>query len=141
MSELDSVTIDYVMVCDAAQAVGGKLYVIGGGWDRMMIPEFPGPPLVPFSVVFGINVPWNLTNRPFTFSIQILDSDDTIIGEVASGEFEAGRPPGTRPGVSQRIPFAGPANPEFPEPGRYVVRVLLQGQKAGETSFEVALLQ
>jgi hypothetical protein len=138
---MDSVKIDYVMVCDAAQAVGGKLYVLGGGWDRLMMPAFPGHPPVPFAVVFGINVPWNLTNRPFTFAIQILDSDDGLVQEIATGEFEVGRPPGTRPGVSQRVPFACPANPEFPEPGRYVVRVLLKGERAGETSFEVAPLQ
>ncbi len=67
MSDPDGISLDYLLVADGADAVGGKLYLLGGGWDRLMVPQLPGPPAVPFAVALGINVPWNLTNRKIGF--------------------------------------------------------------------------
>ena len=36
---------------------GGKLYLLGGGWDRLTVPKLPGHPATPFAVAVGVRVP------------------------------------------------------------------------------------
>jgi hypothetical protein len=136
-TDIDRIGIDHLMVADGAQAVGGKLYILGGGWDRIMLPEFPGTAQLPFYVVFSISVPYALTNRKINFGVSIHDSDGELVDEPAQGQLEQGRPPGLRPGTPQRIPFAAALNPLFPTPGRYVIRVTADGDPAGEAAIEV----
>jgi hypothetical protein len=139
MDSLDSLRLDYMMVADAAEVVAGKLYVLGGGWDRLLVPVLPGRPAMPFYVAFGLSVPWNLTNRAFEFAVEMLDADGELIDTLVAGQFEVGRPPGLRAGTSQRMPVAGPAGPEFPHEGRYVVRCVVDGEVLGDTAIEVGV--
>ncbi|MEI6727006.1 MAG: hypothetical protein WCN81_12385 [Actinomycetes bacterium] len=138
MSEPDKVSLDYLLVADGAQVVGGKLYLLGGGWDRVVVPQLPGRPATPFSVAVGINVPWSLTNRKMTFSVDVLDADGGHIDTLAAGGFEVGRPTGLRAGASQRFQLAGPAAPVFPTAGRYVVQCAVDGEVLGHTVIEVS---
>src|SRR5688500_2783040 len=90
-------SIDYMLLCDGAQVVGGKLYVLGGGWDRLAFPEYPQT--IPVGVAMGVRVPWTETNRQHSFSIRALTSDaDRELFQLAGG-FEMGRPPGTPHGM------------------------------------------
>ena len=98
MSDPDKISLDYLLVADGAQVVGGKLYLLGGGWDRLTVPRLPGPPAMPFSVALGVNVPWSLTNRKMSFSIDIHDADGGHVGLLVGGEFEVGRPQAFAPG-------------------------------------------
>ena len=36
--------IDFMILADGAQAVGGKLYMLGGGWSASSFPSFPAVP-------------------------------------------------------------------------------------------------
>jgi len=137
MSEPDELKIDYLLVADAADAVGGKLYLLGGGWDRLFVPQLPGPPVAPFCVAIGISVPWGMTNKKLRLAIDVLDADGREIAQVAGGEFEVGRPPGMRPGTPQRLQVAVPAQPRFPAEGRYVVRCSVDAAVLGSTAIEV----
>ncbi len=137
MSDPDRIQLDYLLVADGAQAVGGKLYLLGGGWDRLLVPQLPGPPGAPFSVAVGINVPWNLTNRKLTLSVDVLDADAGSVARLAGGEFEVGRPPGLRQGTSQRFQMVVPAQPQFAAAGRYVIQCSVDGEVLGHTAIEV----
>ena len=45
-----------VVLCDHGQVSGDKLFISGGGIDRMYVPDGPGPYVVNFSVAgTGIN--------------------------------------------------------------------------------------
>jgi hypothetical protein len=138
MSDPDRISLDYLLVADGADAVGGKLYLLGGGWDRLMVPQLPGPPAVPFAVALGINVPWSLTNRKLGFSVDVLDADGGEVAQLAGGEFEVGRPPGLRAGTSQRFQIAVPARPEFDAAGRYVIQCSVDSEVLGHTAIEVS---
>jgi hypothetical protein len=137
MNDPDSVSLDYLLVADGAHVVGGKLYVLGGGWDRLTVPQLPGQPATPFAVAVGVRVPWGLTNRKLGFTMDVLDADGGEVARLAGGEFEAGRPPGLRVGAPQRFQLAVPAAPEFPEPGTYVIRCTVDGETLGQTTIEV----
>jgi hypothetical protein len=137
MSDPDKISLDYLLVADGAQVVGGKLYLLGGGWDRLTVSKFPGQPATPFAVAVGVNVPWSLTNRKMSFSIDVRDADGGHVGQLVGGEFEVGRPPGLRSGAAQRFQVAGPAGPELPAAGRYVIECAIDGEVIGHTAIEV----
>ena len=48
-----------LLLCDFAEAVNGKLYVMGGGWNILFAPGQP----VTMSVAAVLAVPWDRTNQ------------------------------------------------------------------------------
>jgi hypothetical protein len=133
------VEVDFMLLADAAQAVSGKLYVLGGGWTHVLVPEFPGHTPAPFAVAVGITVPYHLTNRRFAFGLELLDSDGTVVGDQFGAEMEQGRPPGLRPGTGQAILLAINVHPEFPAEGRYRFQATIDGEPVRSVPFEAAL--
>jgi len=91
------------MLADSAQEVGGKLYILGGGWS------ITGPEPVPMAIALKLEVPWDRTNEQHSLLLELLDEDGEPVlvpgtdnDEVplqVTGEFEAGRPPGIKPGT------------------------------------------
>ena len=134
------IEVDFMILADGAQAVGGKLFMLGGGWTHLFVPQFPGKPAAPFAVAVGITVPFNLTNRRFSFALELTDSDGGRVGDVLTAEMEQGRPPGLRPGTSQPILIAVNAQPEFPGPGRYTFNATIDGELLRSASFEAVPL-
>lgn len=95
------------MLVDAVQALDGKLYILGGGWNVR------GPQPTPFGIAVLIDVPWEEANRKHRFALHLVDEDGRpYVAEGADtplqigGEFEVGRPPGLREGSSIRVPLA-----------------------------------
>ncbi len=136
-ADITQLEIDFMVLADGAQAVGGKLYMLGGGWTHLLVPQFPGRPQAPFAIALGISVPYNLTNRRFNFTLELTDADGGQVGEVLTAELEQGRPPGLRPGASQPILLAVNTSPEFPAAGRYRFNASIDGEHLRQISFEV----
>ena len=97
-----------MMLADNAQAVGGKLYILGAGWS-WTAPGAPG------AIAGIVTVPWNETNRRHTLVFTLVDGGGQPVkvpgaeGEqplAIRTEFEVGRPPGVRPGSSFSHPVA-----------------------------------
>ena len=64
--------VEWLIIADAAQVVGGKL--LGGGYDRVTLPK--GPPAGhSMAVAVSFRVPWNETNVKHDFELKILDGD------------------------------------------------------------------
>lgn len=137
-TEPNQIEVEFMILADGAQAVGGKLYMLGGGWTSLFVPQLPGRAQAPFAVTFGIGVPYHLTNRRFSFALELTDADGQRVGEVLTAELEQGRPPGLRPGTTQRIMVAVNAQPEFPAAGRYTFNASIDGEPLRSVSFEVA---
>ena len=57
--------------------------------------------------------------------------------EALGVPFEVGRPTGLRSGASQRFQIAGPAAPEIPVAGRYIIQCAIDGEVIGHTAIEV----
>jgi hypothetical protein len=131
------IDLDFMILADGAQAVGGKLYMLGGGWTHVFVPQLPGPPVAPFAIALGLTVPYHLTNRRFSFSLELTDADGTRVDEPLTGELEQGRPPGIRAGASQPILIAINARPEFPAAGRYSFNASIDGEPMKSIAFEV----
>ena len=91
---------DFVILADAAQVQGEKLFMLGGGWSVIWAKEFPAQHAM--SVAAGILVPWLETNSRHRFRVLVRTEDGVTFGDI-SGEFEQGRPPGLPPGSTQRV--------------------------------------
>lgn len=123
------------MLADSAQEVGGKLYILGGGWS------ITGPDPVPMAIALKLEVPWDRTNERHSLLLELLDEDGTPFmvdgpeehGEKVplqvTGEFEAGRPPGIKPGTPIDSALAVNFGPLPLEEGRrYQWRLSIDGE-------------
>ena len=128
-----------LLLADSAQEVGGKLYILGGGWSNIA----PG---APFAIAGKIEVPWNLGAEEHEFRLELLDIDGhpvmvEVVQEDAEGEprsepialggkFATGIPAGIKPGTPLDGAFAINLGPGMPlEPGkRYEWRLSIDGQ-------------
>jgi len=123
-----------MMLADSAQEVGGKLYILGGGWS------ITGPEPVPMAIALKLEVPWDRTNEQHSLQLELLDDDGNPVlvdgpeeGEQVplqvTGEFEAGRPPGIKPGTPIDSALAVNFGPLALEPGRrYQWRLSIDGE-------------
>jgi hypothetical protein len=96
-----------LLICDSAEALGGKLYILGGGWNMLYAPGTP----VRIALGILIAVPWDETNQRREMRIELVTSDGDQVqmnGQevAANAEFDIGRPPGVKPGTTLNAPFA-----------------------------------
>lgn len=111
-----------MLLADAVQAVGGKLYILGGGWSII------GSQTGPTAIAMKIDVPWDQANRRHRLILTLVDSDGQPVRiedkpvEI-QGDFETGRPAGLIPGTDLDVALAIPIGPLSLTPGhRYVWR-------------------
>lgn len=116
-----------LLLADAAQAVNGKLYVLGGGWS------LTGPEPSAMALAVKIEVPWDRANIKHRWLLQLLDEDGAAVelpslaADAATqpirieGEFEAGRPAGLKAGTPLDVTLAFNFAPLPLTPGRRYV--------------------
>jgi hypothetical protein len=128
-----------LLLCDAAQSIGGKLYILGGGWSQAMLP--PGVP-IQMALAIRVLVPWTETNRQIPFRVTLLtDSGQPV--DLGAGpieqmsEFELGRPPGATRGMPLDAMMAINAG-VLPLPaGSYVWRIEVDGDVKARAPFRI----
>ena len=111
-----------MLLCDAAQAVEGKLYVLGGGWSQMVYnPDEP----TDMAPAIKLSVPWDQANRPVNVRAALYDEDrrPMVLGDnpvELGGQLEVGRPPGMKHGTPLDAHFVLDFKGLFLQPGGYV---------------------
>ena len=137
--------IDLLLLCDHAEVVNGKLYVLGGGWTqtvRMIAappPGASGPELPPtqFAIAVSLLIDWEEAGGVLPVRIGIEDEVGHALMAV-TGQLTTGRPPTPTPGLALRSTLAMPVALVFPHPGVYRARVDIPGQESSRiTTFEV----
>jgi hypothetical protein len=107
---------EFLVLADGAEAVNGKIHILGGGIDRHQAPTFPTNLRADLALSFL--VAWGETNRKIDLKVRVLDEDNAEAFAVG-GEVVVGRPPQAKPGQDIRtlIAIRGP----FPmaKPGAY----------------------
>jgi hypothetical protein len=116
--ETDRPGIDSFTIADFAEAIAGKLYVMGGGINVIWGQGFPNTVRVSLAAI--LRVPWGDTNRRFPVRawLETADTGEELSEGRLEGQMEAGRPPGGR-GEDVIISFAAPVNFTVGEPGRF----------------------
>jgi hypothetical protein len=127
-----------MLLCDAAESVGGKLYILGGGWSQVYTPNTP----MNMALAVKLSVPWDMSNEQVMFLASLVTEDenpiDLGVGPVkAEGDFEIGRPPGLKRGTPLDASFVL----NFPgvalQPGGYVWKLEIDGEVKARTPFRV----
>lgn len=136
--EPDKIKQDWLILADGAQVQNGKLYVMGGGWDRIVINQ-PFPANHAMAIALGIRVPWNEANRRHQFKLTIVDAEGQEKIMDGGGDFEVGRAAGSIPGQDQRVQFALTLSLQLKREGEYSVIVEVDGIQLERTPFYVTL--
>ena len=128
--------VECFMLADAAQNAGGKLYILGGGWDVINTAQFPLQ-LAQVSLVVKLAVPWNAANRQHEFRVDLDDEDGgAVLPQPLVGTFSVARPPTGVAGDDLNTLIAMTIAPlALPRPGRYVFRLSVGGIELARTSF------
>jgi hypothetical protein len=108
-----------LLLCDAAQESGGKLYVLGGGWSGV---KANIPATMALAVL--LEIPWDMTNHRMGVEAVLMTADGQpaeVEGQPvhSAGEIEVGRPPGVKPGTSFNAPLAFTFNGVSLDSGAY----------------------
>lgn len=130
----ETVTPDFLVLADAAQVQGEKLYLLGGGWSLIWVKEFPAQHQM--AVAAGILIPWMETNARHQFKIAVRAEDGTTFSEV-NGEFEQGRPPGLPPGTTQRVMLTVNMGIRIEQPTEAAAELWLDGTLAKSVPFRI----
>jgi hypothetical protein len=129
-----------MLLCDSAQSMAGKLYILGGGWTQVIVPT--GAP-VTMALAIRMRIPWDRANDQFPVKAFLANSDAEPI-EVegappieASGVIEVGRPPGLERGspLDAMMAFNFPGLPL--QPGPYVWIFEVAGEPRARANFVV----
>lgn len=127
--------VEWLILADYTEIIGGKLYLMGGGWDVLTVNT--GFPLArPVGLAAAFSVPWNETNQRHNVEIEFLTDDGQPVGKV-SAQFEVGRPAGIKAGQEQRFQLAANVPLNLAGPGTYVIAARVEGQEEVRVPFNV----
>jgi len=125
--------IGFLLLCDHSEAVNGKLYLTGGGWNVLRLPELPHE--WSFSIGLGIDVAYHETNDPHELVVTVQDPDGAELGDGLTANFETGRPPGLQEGQEQRLVMSIAATAAFAAPGPHAAVVQVNGEELARSRF------
>ena len=130
--------VEFAFIADAVQAVAGKLYVIGGGWDTLFVRSFPARhPTMGIGV--RVRVPWSDVDE-FSLSVDLVDEDGTSLfkGRTLTQRIKVvraiGMPVGGDMGVVRAFTFN---NLTFPKSGGYSFRLLVDDVEVSRLRFRL----
>jgi hypothetical protein len=130
--------LGFLVLTDHSEALNGKLYAMGAGWNMLRFPQLPFD--FRFGIGIGIDVDWNETNRRHTLELEIVGPDSERVGDPFRLDFETGRPPGSIQGQDQRMVLSLIAQIRFETAGPHGVRVSVAGAEIGSSRFYVVHL-
>ncbi|CAN5467974.1 hypothetical protein BH24CHL9_BH24CHL9_06110 [soil metagenome] len=115
--------IDYLLVADRAEVVNGKLYPMGGSWDRVQPPSFPHRMML--GIALGVRIPFAHTDEQHVVSVELSHEDKRLVGFEA--KLTTGRPPGMA-GMDMLVPMAFNIPVAIPAEGQLVLRASVDGR-------------
>jgi hypothetical protein len=67
-------TVDVALLADAVQAIRGKLFILGGGWDTLWVRQFPArhPSL---AIGLRLRIPTSWHSDEVQISVELQDAD------------------------------------------------------------------
>lgn len=94
-SEGAQLRVECFTLADSAEEVNGKLYMLGGGWDRLAAKSFPTVKKR-LTLPAIISLPWQELNKEHKFEIKLLDaSGRRVFDKPILGGFRAETLPGS----------------------------------------------
>ena len=127
------------MVADGAHVAEGKLYILGGQWDRLTIARLPGqhPSM---TVVLVIKVEYTEALETHRVNVELM-LDGKQQGVRATGELATGHAPTQARGAPSFVSLALPfSNVTFETQGRYEWVIDIDEHELGRLPIDVVQL-
>ena len=130
--------VELAMVADAVQVAQGKLFVLGGGWNTLMVRDFPAKHPV-MAVAVLVTVPWSWADRPITIELDLEDGDGhRLFPSPIRQRLTVAKPAGMPQGSDIVVPRSFTiSNLVFRQAGGYSFIVSVDGQVAERIRFRV----
>jgi hypothetical protein len=125
--------VDYLLVADRAEVVNGKLYLMGGAWDRIQPSAFPHRMIV--GIALGVRIPFAHTDDQHTVAVEMQQDEQRLVGFEA--KLTTGRPPGMA-GMDMLVPMAFNIPVSIPAEGQVVLRASVDGRTPRRHEIRVA---
>jgi hypothetical protein len=129
------VRVECFMLCDFAREENEKLYIIGGGWDRLT------PTELPTSAQFYLGIKFLADRRnapgPLTLRVEISDNRGRELGEAGILSFEIDDSEQPRDPHAVPIVLALNGYFEIQEAGTYSAYLVINDQRVAKTQFAV----
>lgn len=127
-----------LLLCDHAEAINGKLYIMGAAWNLL---QAPGQ-AINVALAIVVKVAWDEADQGHDLIAELLDADGERIminGEpvAPSGRFELGRPPGLKPGSTLNMPLAFNLTGLVLGVGHYEWRLTIDAETVARAPFAV----
>ena len=116
--------VDVAILADAVQAIAGKLYILGGGWDTLFVGRFPArhPSL---GIALRMRVPWAFHEDRFKVTVDLVDEDGkSVFGDRQGSDISV-----VRAFTFNSLPLA--------RPGGFAFRILVDDQEVSRLRFWV----
>jgi len=131
------VRLTTAMLADSAQVQGGKLYILGGGFDTIRARTVPVVHRN-LNLALIVEVDPDERNRDLDIVIDLIDEDGKPLGVQASGRLLVRDQPGLLPGSSSVVPLVSPFyNIRFPSAKGYTFVVQHEGHELGRVRLRV----
>jgi hypothetical protein len=127
--------VDTALLCEAATVREGLLYVLGGGIQRIALPQYPA--VMPLTIALRIMLHRTELDNPHELQIRLLEEDGDEVVRVGMG-FGIGDasdlPAGEEAAIA--VPWNFPGRPQLPHPGRYSLEILIDDHHQASVSFK-----
>lgn len=126
------ITFDYLLLCEGAQEHDRKLYILGGDFNQLRVPQFP--------VTFRFSIVTRLSTEPGDANLTVGISAELIhesTGDVLSlfdGHFVLGDAPTNPPNVRHHQPMViEMPDAMLKETGTYAATLRVEGREVQRT--------
>jgi hypothetical protein len=129
----------FLLLCDFAEEINGKLYIMGGGWSRFTIQQ----PEASMAIAAKLLVPWTDANRQHAILVRLVTEDGEPVPDAdgqpveLSGKMEVGRPAGLPPGTDLDVPIVFRIERLAIEAGRFRWELLVNDELIQKATFDV----
>ena len=82
--------VEWMMFAEGAEVVNNKLYMMGAGWDSLLINN-PLPAVQHLAIAVTFLIPWGLSKTPHPFALEIRTPDNEVV-PIAEGMVQPGMP-------------------------------------------------
>lgn len=132
-------TVDVALLADSVQAVRGKLFVLGGGWDTLWVPRFPArhPTL---AIGLRLRVPVTWSQESINLAVELQDEDGKgllprpLSHDIKLPSTPPRHPPATDYGLIRSFTFN---NLRFDHEGAYSFVISVDNEPVSRVRFSV----
>jgi len=128
------------MLADAAQVQGGKLFVLGGGFDTISARSLP---VVHRNLTLAMvaEIEPDERHRDLEILIKLVDEDGKALDIEARGKLRVGAPPNLPPGATSIVPIVSPFyNIQFTDAKGYAFIVTFEDAEIARIQFRVVMV-